>query len=134
MTSSSHTRLTRPSMAATVAGWIIGILPVLLLLFSASMKFAKAHQAYEGMHKLEWPDHFLLRLGVIELTCTLIYLFPPTAVLGAILLTGYLGGATASHMRVSDPQFFMPVVCGILLWLGLYLRDPRLRALTPLRK
>jgi hypothetical protein len=70
---------------------------------------------------------------VVELCCVLLYLIPQTAVLGAILLTGYLGGATATHVRV-DEAYFMPVVVGILVWLGLYLRDPRLRALVPWRR
>ena len=74
-------------------------------------------------------------LGIVELVCTIIYLVPRTAILGAILLTGYLGGATATHVRAGDPaaQFLTPVVFGALLWLGLYLRCARLRALIPFR-
>jgi hypothetical protein len=70
---------------------------------------------------------------MLELTCTLLYVIPRTSVLGAILLTGYLGGATASHVRVGD-SFIAPVVFGVLVWLGLFLRDARIRALIPLRK
>jgi len=72
-------------------------------------------------------------LGILELACTIIYAIPRTAVLGAILLTGYLGGAILTHLRIGDP-FWNPIIPGVLVWLGLYLRDPRLRALAPLRK
>ena len=72
-------------------------------------------------------------LGILEVACTVIYLIPRTAVLGAILLTGYLGGATATHVRIGEP-WFMPVLLGVVVWLGIYLRDPRLRALIPLRR
>lgn len=71
-------------------------------------------------------------LGIVELACVVIYLIPQTAVLGAILLTAYLGGATATHVRISD-AFFIPIIVGMLIWLGLYLRDGRIRELLPLR-
>lgn len=117
----------------TIAGWIATALPAAMLFFSASMKFAKPPAAMEGMTKFGYPDGLLNTLGVVEVACTVIYLFPRTAVLGAVLLTGYLGGATATHVRVSDP-WFIPVVLGVLVWLGLYLRDARVRALLPLRR
>jgi hypothetical protein len=72
-------------------------------------------------------------LGAIEICCALLYAIPRTAVLGAVLLTGYLGGAIATHVRVGDPSFVTPLVLGMIAWAGLYLRDPRLRALLPLR-
>ena len=72
------------------------------------------------------------RVGILELVCTIVYAIPRMSILGAILLTGYLGGATATHVHISDP-FFMPVVLGVLVWGGLFLRDGRLRALIPLR-
>jgi Mn2+/Fe2+ NRAMP family transporter len=72
-------------------------------------------------------------IGILEIACTVIYVIPRTSVLGAILLTGYLGGATATHVRIGDPSFFGPVIFGVLVWLGLWLRDARLRALLPLR-
>jgi hypothetical protein len=74
----------------------------------------------------------LLGLGILELICAVIYVIPRTSMLGAILLTGYLGGAIATHVRVGE-QFIMPAVLGVLIWGGLYLRDYRLRALLPLR-
>ena len=120
------------SKKAAIAGWILSLLPSLLLLFSAAMKFAKPPVVVEGMAKQGWPDRLALALGFVELACTLLYLIPRTAVLGAILLTGYLGGATATHVRIGEP-FIIVVALGVVLWLGLYLREPRLRALIPLR-
>ena len=79
-----------------------------------------------------YPDGAMLRITVIEIACATLYAIPRTSVLGAILLTGYLGGATATHVRVGEP-FFLPVIVGIVLWLGLYLRDHRVCALVPFR-
>jgi hypothetical protein len=86
----------------------------------------------KGFEHLGWPLGLAVALGVVELACVVIYLFPKTAVLGAILLTGYLGGAVAAHVRLEE-QFAMPVILGVMLWGGLYLRDIRLRALLPFR-
>jgi hypothetical protein len=113
-------------------GWILSVLPSLLLIASALAKFAKPAQVVEGFTKLGYPEHLVLALGIVELTCTLIYLIPRTCFLGAILLTGYIGGAIATHVRVGDP-FYTQIGLGVLVWLGLYLREPRLRALVPLR-
>jgi len=114
------------------AGCILSAPPVLMLVMSGVMKLAQPAFVMEGFVKLGYPANLALRLGVVELACTVIYLIPRTSVLGAILLTGYLGGATATHVRVGEP-FFAPIVLGVLVWLGLYLRDTRLRALIPLR-
>ena len=113
-------------------GYIMSALPVMLLLFSASMKLLKLPAAVEGFGHLGYPEHVALPLGIVELVCTVLYVIPRTSVLGAILLTGYLGGATATHVRVGEP-FYMAIMLGILVWGGLYLRDERLRALLPLR-
>ncbi|HUS36934.1 MAG TPA: DoxX family protein [Verrucomicrobiae bacterium] len=121
-----------PSKTAKIIGWIMGILPVLMLLMSAGMKFSQNKQVLDGFDHLGWPAKLAVALGILELACTFIYLIPKTAVLGAILLTGYLGGAIATHVRIGE-GFVGPVVFGILLWGSLYLRDPRLRALIPLR-
>ncbi len=115
------------------AGYIMGILPVLMLLMSAVMKFVKPPPVVEGFAHLGLPESLALGLGILELICTVIYLVPQTSVLGAILLTGYLGGATVTHLRVGDP-FLMPVLLGLLIWGGLFLRDSRLRTLIPLRR
>jgi hypothetical protein len=114
------------------AGYVLSALPVLMLLMSAVMKFAQPPPVKEGFARLGVPEHLALGLGILELGCVIIYLIPQTAVLGAILLTGYLGGAVFTHLRVGDP-FLGPVSFGVLIWGGLFLRDPRLRALIPLR-
>ena len=115
-------------------GWIVSALPVLLLLFSAALKLAKLPAVVEGFKKFGYPQRLIPVLAIIEITCTVLYLIPQTAVLGAILLTGYLGGATATHVRIGDPSFVGAVICGVLVWLGLLLREPRLRPLLPLRR
>ena len=91
----------------------------------------------EGTVKLGYPETVIVPLGIILLTCTILYVIPRTSVLGAILLTGYLGGAVATHVRVGDPLFthvLFPVYLGVLIWGGLYLRDDRLPALIPLKR
>ena len=122
-----------PSKKVLWAGWIVTALPVLMLLFSGVMKLAKPTPVVEGFAKLGYPEHLALGIGILETACTILYMVPQTAVLGAILLTGYLGGATATHVRVGDP-YFATVILGMVVWLGLYLRDARLRALIPLRR
>lgn len=114
-------------------GWIASVLPVLLLLMSAGMKLSKAPVAVEGIKQFGYDESVLLPIGVVELVCTILYVIPNTSVLGAILLTGYLGGATATHVRIADP-FVMPILVGVFVWLGLFLRDARLRALIPIRR
>ena len=121
-----------PSKALLWTGYIVSALPVLMLLMSAVMKLAKPAFIVEGFTKFGYPENVILPLGIVELVCTVLYLIPRTSVLGAILLTGYLGGATATHVRAGE-QFIGPVIFGVLVWLGLYLRDARLRALIPLR-
>ena len=115
------------------AGWGMSALPVLLLLFSGVMKLIKPATVVEGFVNLGYPDSLALGIGIAELTSTVLYAIPRTSVLGAILLTGYLGGATASHVRIGEP-FTMAILMGVLVWGGLSLRDERLRALLPLRK
>ncbi|MEI6106626.1 MAG: DoxX family protein [Opitutae bacterium] len=105
-------------------------MPLLMLLFSASMKLLHPPQLDEGFVHLGWPVTFAFGLGVLEAACAIIYIIPRTAVLGAILLTGYLGGAIATHVRIGEPGYAQ-FILGVLLWGGLYLRDPRLRALIP---
>lgn len=104
----------------------------LLFLMSAFMKFKGGAEVTQGMAHLGLPESLILPLAVLELSCVTIYLIPATAVLGAILLTGYLGGAICSHLRVGDP-FYMQILFGILVWLGLYLRERRLKTLIPIR-
>jgi hypothetical protein len=114
------------------AGSILSALPVLMLLFSGGMKLLKPDLVVQEFARLGYPESLVLGIGILELTCTAVYVIPRTSIVGAILLTAYLGGATATHVRVGDP-FFIPVVLGVLVWAGLFLRDQRLRALLPLR-
>lgn len=113
-------------------GYIISALPVIMLLFSGVMKLAKPAPVVEGFVRLGYPESLALGIGIVEIACVIVYVIPRAAVLGAILLTGYLGGATATHVRIGEP-FFMPIILGVLVWGGLFLRDARLRALLPLR-
>jgi hypothetical protein len=121
------------SGAARWTGWIMSAVPVLMLLLSAVMKFAKPAPVVQGFEHLGISINLAMGLGILELACTLVYLVPRASVLGAILLTGYLGGATLATLRVGD-FFLPPAILGVFVWGGLYLRDPRLRALIPLRR
>lgn len=115
------------------AGRILSGLVVAFLLFDGSIKILKLPAAVEGTARLGYPAGVLVPLGIVLLACVALYLIPRTSVLGAILLTGYLGGATATQVRLGDPWFVLPVVFGVMAWGGLYLRDARLRALIPTR-
>src|SRR5262249_52760673 len=110
----------------------LSALPVLLLLVSGVMKLVKPAFVAEGFVHLGYPEGLALGIGLLELVCTILYVIPRTSVLGAVLLTGYLGGATATHVRVGEP-FYLQVLLGVLVWGGLYLRDERIRALLPRR-
>ena len=123
------------SKASFWTGWIMSALPALLLLFDGVMKLVKPAFVVEATMKLGYPESVILGLGIVVVCCAVLYLIPRTAVLGAILLTGYLGGAVASHLRAGDGAFpvLFPAVFGALLWGGLVLRDARLRSLLPLR-
>jgi hypothetical protein len=113
-------------------GRVISAVVVLMLLFSAAMKLARPVDILKEFDRLGYPESVVIGIGITELVCALIFAFPRTAMLGAILLTGYLGGAIATHVRIADP-YFGPVIGGVLVWLGLYLRDARVRALVPWR-
>jgi hypothetical protein len=117
------------------AGLILSWLPALFLLVDGVMKLIKPAPVVEATVKLGYAESILLGLGIVLITCTVLYLIPRTSVLGAILLTGYLGGAVATHVRAGEGWFpvLFPVFFAILLWGGIYLRDERLRALIPLR-
>lgn len=122
-----------PSRKAFYASIVISVPPVLMLLMSGVMKVMQTEQVRQGF--ADWPAGSAVAIGTVEILCTLIYLIPRTAVLGAILLAGYLGGAVAVtvKMGMGVAGWWMPFVFGILLWGGLWLRDPRVRALIPLR-
>lgn len=129
------TNVTPPRYAMRWTGRILTAIPILLMVFSASMKFVGGQQMMDEMvHRFGYPAETALVLGVMELACVVLYAVPRTAALGAILLTGYLGGAVATHVRIGDPAFVAPFGLGVIAWAGLYLRDERLRALLPLRR
>ena len=141
----AETELVTPTVAGSVsaapvsrvafwAGWVLSVLPCLMLFMSAAMKLAQPDVVMEGFEKMGYPRSLALKLGIVEVVCTVLYLFPRTAVLGAVLLTGYLGGAVATHVRVEELSFVTPVLLGVVIWLGLYLRDRRVRDLLPLRR
>ena len=124
-----------PNRFALWTGRIISALPALFLLIDGIMKLFKPAVVVEATVKLGYPESTIIGMGIALLACTIIYLIPRTAVLGAILLTGYLGGAVATHVRVGDSFFsiIFPVILGAMLWGGLYLRSERLRRLVPLQ-
>jgi hypothetical protein len=113
------------------AGRITSGLPALFLLVDGAAKLVKPKPVVEATVGLGYPESVIIPIGVLLIVCTILYLIPKTSVLGAILLTGYLGGAVATHVRTGESLFSIvfPVIFGVLLWLGLYLRDTRLRAL-----
>jgi hypothetical protein len=116
------------------AGYALSGLVTLFLLMDATMKLLQLPIVAETGLALGWPAETAFPLGVILLICTLLYAWPRTAILGAILLTGYLGGAIASHIRIGNPLFshvLFGVYLALFLWGGLWLRDTRLRALLP---
>jgi len=110
----------------------ISVLVSLVFLMSAFMKLKGGAEVMQGMAHLGLPESLILPLAILEVSCVVIYLIPATSILGAILLTGYIGGAICTHVRVGDP-FFIQIALGIFVWLGLYLRENRLKALIPLR-
>jgi uncharacterized membrane protein YphA (DoxX/SURF4 family) len=115
-------------------GWILTILPVLMLVMSGVMKLTKSEDVVKGFEHLGWPDNLAVALAIVELTSAVLYVIPQTAVLGAILVTGYLGGAIATHVRIGEhTEIAIPIVLGAVIWLALLLRDARLRRLLPLR-
>ena len=128
------TSQTAPDVSKPIilVGWIIGIVPVAFLVMSGVMKLVRPDLFVPAFTKFGYDQSVIRPFGVVQLVCTVLYLFPRTAVLGAVLLTGYMGGAIATHLRVGD-QYFVQFGLGVLLWLGLYLRDRRIRALLPLR-
>lgn len=124
------------SKAALWIGRGMSILVVLFFLLDGVMKLFKPAPVIEATEKLGYQQSVIIPLGIVLIACTVLYMIPQSAVLGAILLTGYLGGAVASHLRAGDDWFpiLFPVVFGVLVWGGLYLRDPRIRAIVPMRK
>src|SRR5438046_6464920 len=133
----SDTQTAAASKKRIWAGRILSGLPVLFLLFDAIIKLIKIRPVVEAFTNLGYPPDLVVPIGIILLVCVALYVIPQTSVLGAILLTGYLGGAVATHARVGArliSHVLFPTYVGALIWLGLYLRDARMRALVPLRQ
>ena len=113
-------------------GRVISVLVSLVFAMSAFMKVKGGAELMQGMAHLGLPESLIMPLAILEISCVVIYLVPATSVLGAILLTGFIGGAICTHLRVGDP-FVIQIALGIVVWLGLYLREQRLEGLIPLR-
>jgi DoxX-like family len=124
------------SKATLWAGRFLTALSVLFLLFDGVAKVMQVAPVMEASARLEIPGHVIPGLGAVLIAATLIYAFPRTSPLGAILLTGYLGGAICAHLRTGDPAFptVFPGLVAAMVWGGLYLREPRLQALIPVRR
>ncbi len=123
---------TQPAVISKTSIWagrIISALVVLFLIVDGGVKVAKLAPAVEATAQVGYPVSLVATLGVVELLCVVAYLIPRTFILGAILLTGFLGGAIAAKVRLEDPWFLFPIGIGVLVWGGLFLRDRRLRAL-----
>jgi hypothetical protein len=113
-------------------GRVLSLLASALFIMSAAMKLL-APKEIEKQMTVQLPSSLILPLGILELVCVAIYLFPPTAILGAILLTGYMGGAILAHLRVGEPVYVQATI-GAVVWLGIFLREERLRKLIPIRR
>lgn len=123
------------SKGARSAGIIVSAVAVLFMIFDGATKVIKAQQVIEATVRIGFPESAIVPIGATLLACTALYIIPWTSIFGAILLTAYLGGATAANVRAGSPAFntSFPIIFGILIWLGLFLRESRLRALIPLR-
>lgn len=141
-TADLHSLATAPatgasSRTAIIAGRVLSTLATLFLLFDIGLKLFARPEAVEGTRALGYDPDSLLTLGIIQVVCLALYLIPRTAVFGAILWTGYLGGAIATHFRIGNPLFshqLFPIYVALFLWGGLWLRDRSLRAIVPLRR
>jgi hypothetical protein len=114
-------------------GWVLTALPAAMFVLSASMKLSGNPKVVQMFSQLGWQPSALVPLACLELTCVLLYLIPRISILGGIVLTGYLGGAIATHVRLGEPVI-MHIFIGLFIWGGLYLREPRLRELIPVKK
>ncbi len=122
----------RPSSTSLWAGRIITALVVAFMIFDLVGKLLVIQPVIDAQTHLGFPVELSMTLGLIEIVCLVLFVIPPTTLIGALLLTAYLGGATAIQVRVGDP-FYFPVMMGLLLWLALLLRDSRLRAFLPFK-
>jgi len=122
------------SKSSVWAGRSISALIVVFMVFDGVTKVMKAQQVIEATVRIGFPEDSIVGIGAALLVCTALYVIPQTSILGAIMLTGYLGGAVAGNVRAGSGAFntSFPIIFGVLVWLGLFLRERRLRALIPL--
>jgi hypothetical protein len=117
----------------TIVGWVLTALVSGMLIFSAVSKFMEpSEEILKEMTRIGWGKSLMKPLGVVEAAAAVIFLIPQTAVLGAVLIAGYMGGAIATHVRIGD-MFVIQATIGVVAWLGIFLREPRLRRILPLR-
>lgn len=114
------------------AGRALSVLAAFPFLLSSIMKLKGSADVIQGFSHLGWPESSIMTIAILELFCVVLYVIPQSAVFGAILLTGYIGGAIATHLRLGEPTFTQ-IIIGLLIWGSLYLREPRLRKILPLR-
>jgi hypothetical protein len=134
---STDTQAAQSGKMRSRVGWALSILVILFMLFDAGGKLLLESHVVEATTQIGFPVTAIRPIGLIALICTILYALPRTAILGAVLLTGFYGGAVASKIRIEDPLFssiLFGVYFGLLAWGGLYLRDPRLRTLLALRR
>lgn len=129
----SGTATAQSSKGMIWTGRIISGIVVLFLLFAATFGLIHKAESIKQMTKYGYPESAYMPITIVFITCILLYAISRTSIFGAILMTGYLGGAVATHVRAGEP-YFAPIVVGVLVWLGIFLRDARLRALVPLRR
>jgi hypothetical protein len=126
---------TTPKRWMLWTGRVLSLWPVFVVLSSATWKLTRNPWYVAEFARIGWPESALTGLALLQLACLVLYVIPPTAVLGAVLLTGYLGGAIATYVRMGEPYpVLVPLSTSLIAWAGIYLRDERLRSLLPLRR
>ena len=133
----STTHSVAASAGAVWSARILTVIPILFLTFDTVIKLMRVDPVIDSFNQLGYPARLALAIGLLELVCLVLYIVPATSVLGAVLLTGYLGGAIATHVRVESPlltHVMFPIYVALFLWGGLFLREPRLRMLIPARR
>ena len=122
----------RESRIGFWAGWVLTVVPALFFMLGLVMLLTNRAEMVKNMGKYGYAERYVVPLVIVQVICAVLFVIPRTAVLGAVLITGWLGGAVSTHVRAGEPWFF-PVLFGVVIWLALFLRDRRVRALLPLR-
>ena len=121
------------SKKLVIASYVFTVLSAAVFVMSAAMKFSSKPEVIQNFASLGFSQNLIAPIGVIEVLCLVLYLIPRTSILGAVLVTGYLGGALCTHLRAGQ-SVLAPLVIGVFVWAGVYLRTPTLRALIPFKK